>query len=688
MAIYYARAGGGYWYSHATWSNSSNGPADAASEPIAGDTAIFDQYSGAVTLGSSGSPACAVLTFNNYANTLTVNNAYTLSLSSALNITGNVSISSSGTSAPIVIASGATITTVSNATIGGCIVFSATTGTWTIAGDFHPTGTVSISGGAATETFNGDKIYITGTLLLDSNPAGTSNWYISGTVTNGSGHYFGAVTIYINGSTTWNGAGNIGFNGATVHYVAGTQTMSGTGIIDILGNSTFDTAGMAWANVNMAAFTLTMQSEFVWYGTFTLSGATATFSGAYHLHGGAMTSGTAASMTITLAEELHLANTLSLTCGTGTTFSGNYHLYCGDLSISGTQTVTLVHDVTVSGTTTFATGANVVNGTYWIYTGGLTMTGTLTGSLAGIEFIGGGTWSGASTLTYPVNINGNLTLSGTVLYSGNSITYTSGTITYGTSSLALGASMTFTNTGGVLELYTLNLNGAYTLTINSNRIKCYGTFYLPNANSTVTGNAGLTASVITPNTGITAARTHTFKESIEYIYDNIYYRGLVAGNSVFTSAHASTKTIITLTLGGDADIAFLNPTRIDSSKGSSIHSYAVSVTDSRNWARFIRGGVVSIDSATTGMTLAISGVTRDKNGAVLGSCTCYLFREGSSAIRPEGTAQVQWIATQVSDPTTGAYSFAAWAGSTYFVVAFKAGATPVMDVTDRTLTAA
>ena len=76
---------------------------------------------------------------------------------------------------------------------------------------------------------------------------------------------------------------------------------------------------------------------------------------------------------------------------------------------------------------------------------------------------------------------------------------------------------------------------------------------------------------------------------------------------------------------------------------------------------------------------AISGVTRDNTGAVLVSCTVYLFR----------TSDLAYIGTVTSNAITGAYTFQVGDPTiTYFVVAFKSGAPDVQGVTDKTLVGA
>lgn len=76
-------------------------------------------------------------------------------------------------------------------------------------------------------------------------------------------------------------------------------------------------------------------------------------------------------------------------------------------------------------------------------------------------------------------------------------------------------------------------------------------------------------------------------------------------------------------------------------------------------------------------TFAISGVTKDANGAVLAGCTVQLFRAGDNSL----------VATGVSDGG-GNYTFNPPDNAGYFyVVAFKAGTPNVVGVSDMTLVA-
>jgi len=69
-------------------------------------------------------------------------------------------------------------------------------------------------------------------------------------------------------------------------------------------------------------------------------------------------------------------------------------------------------------------------------------------------------------------------------------------------------------------------------------------------------------------------------------------------------------------------------------------------------------------SPTQGQSVLISGITKDSAGAVLGACNVDLFDTDTDTLQGRGT----------SDATTGAYSFSAGAGRTYFVRAWKLGA--------------
>ena len=89
----------------------------------------------------------------------------------------------------------------------------------------------------------------------------------------------------------------------------------------------------------------------------------------------------------------------------------------------------------------------------------------------------------------------------------------------------------------------------------------------------------------------------------------------------------------------------------------------------------------SIEPASS-PTYTISGVTRDVDGNVLVSCEVTLFREVSTGV-------YQFVATQISDGTTGAYSFTLYENTAAFMVyARKDGSPAVADATNNAETPA
>lgn len=76
----------------------------------------------------------------------------------------------------------------------------------------------------------------------------------------------------------------------------------------------------------------------------------------------------------------------------------------------------------------------------------------------------------------------------------------------------------------------------------------------------------------------------------------------------------------------------------------------------------------------------LEGITKDKNGDVLGSCPCYLFKDNQDNT-------LTYVGYVLSNAVTGAYSFTGIGDSDaqYIVVAWKDGSPNVFDVTDHVL---
>jgi hypothetical protein len=294
----------------------------------------------------------------------------------------------------------------------------------------------------------------------------------------------------------------------------------------------------------------------------------------------------------------------------------------------------------------------------------------------------------ANTLTF----NANLTTTGAVDL-GGTIAGASGYLKPTATSTLTSHGHTFTGQmwfGGTSQTYTIadawTVNGNFqtdgvatgaTLTLNG-LLTIGGELILQNSNITFNGTNGFSTNNLVVNP-LTADKTYSLKESVTYtVRGDLYSLSNTTYRGVFISGHASTKTKLTLNYTAGQNGGYTNFTRVDASEGQAIFTKG-SITDCFNITSTLLSG--TIVGATGGETVAIAGITKDNDGNALGSCDCFLFRSNGNALTPT------YLQYQLSDPTTGAYSFSCYPGSTYFVVAFKAGATPVMDVTDRTLTA-
>jgi len=386
--------------------------------------------------------------------------------------------------------------------------------------------------------------------------------------------------------------------------------------------------------------------------------------------------------TVTLADNLTTSGDLQLINATSTTFSGDFHLTAATCSILGGQTITIVHDVTITGITTI-TNPEVINGLFNWNTGGLTSSATspLTGSATIV--LTGGTWqqSGASSAcSMNVTFAEAVTVSGTIYYavSGTpTLTWSSGTITTTNSTLSIASACTL-NTNG-MSWNNITITATLTLTINS-LLTVTGTLTLPAFAITFAGTAGFTVGTLT-HTALTATRIFTFEEAVTYTIADAITATHAAAQAVrftYTSADANIKAIITLGYGATQNISHLDPTRIDSSLGQPIFSFAGVITTCFNWSNDLGHGRIIPEAG--GESVTVAGITKNNAGVALGSCDVYLFRDN-------GTDTATYIAYQESNSVTGAYSFTVFPGSVYFVVAFKGGATPVMDVTYRDLAA-
>lgn len=256
-------------------------------------------------------------------------------------------------------------------------------------------------------------------------------------------------------------------------------------------------------------------------------------------------------------------------------------------SSSGTTTWTLTSDLNINGLLTIGTqyAVNKTTSEKITVAGGLTNSGVL-GSIGGTAEIimTGGTWTGSTTsgVFSPLTFNGNVTLSANCVFGNNTIKYLSGTITTTGNTLGIAnGSTTFDTNGITWNNITLSNTSAYTYTINST-LTINGVLTLGTGATTIfAGTAGFTCATLS-QIG-TGATTITLKESVTYTVTSAITCNTTRVGSIltFTSAHASTKAILTLNNGATCAV-LANFTRIDASGGRPIRSFNGTITDCNN----------------------------------------------------------------------------------------------------------
>jgi len=455
------------------------------------------------------------------------------------------------------------------------------------------------------------------------------------------------------------------------------MTFAGTG--DIICNTTATitfntkqlTGGLQLKGTSQA---YTLGDDWSMVGALTFGFTTAlTFIGAHNITCRAITCTTGADFTINLSG--NITGSGAFTHAGSVTFTGAFAVQCASMTLASNKTITIAHDCTCTGTMT--TGVSpILNGAFNWYVGGLNLgTGNVSGSSSLI--MTGGTWiTSGQSVNIPLTLAGDIIVSGTVKIDTTTLTYSpTHTITTGGSILTVSGNCTLATSGvgwdGIL------LSGAQTLTLNS--LLSANTLTLTNADTVFTGAAGWTVGALAGGT-LTGVHTITLKEGLTYTITGSMALTQGATSTyiyTITSAHAVTKTILTLGYGATQANARCNATRVDSSLGQAIYAPGGTLTTCFNWTNIITSANVL---GSGGESLAIAALTKTNSGGVLGSVDCYLFRDNGN----NTPTYLQYIQ---SNAGTGAYSFTVYPGSTYFVVGFKNGVPNVMDVTDRTLVA-
>ncbi len=282
---------------------------------------------------------------------------------------------------------------------------------------------------------------------------------------------------------------------------------------------------------------------------------------------------------VTLNTSYTIAGSASMTISAASTITSNGKTWPNSMTWTGISvTKTLVGDFTISNILTIQQ-SNVLNKTTsesLTVGNGLVLAGSITGTAT--LNLGGGTWSCANSncfLAVPTLITGAVTFSGIVyLTAGSSMSVTTGSITstgatlYAINSTTLDLGATTLNKlsiqQGTITLTTALTATTIELTINSGNV--------------IFAGLGFTCSTFSALQ--VTATTVTLKEAITYTITTLLscFTTSTGSSLLFTSAHGTTKAIMTLSWGATCRCK-ANFTRIDASGGRPIRSFNSTITD-------------------------------------------------------------------------------------------------------------
>ncbi len=316
------------------------------------------------------------------AGTLTLGTGAALNSSSALNLTGTGTFNLNGNTQTFAGLSGVSGTTLNVGSTGGALTIDAANTIF--AGSLQGTGAFTLNSGtltlSGTNTYNGTTAINNGGILrLGASNALNSN----NNVTVASGGAMNILNTFSNTVGSIQGAGNVDI---------------GTGATLVTGNTTSTNL----SGVLSGAGNLTKQGT----GTFTLSGANTTYSGAVNINNG----------TLSIAHAQGLGNSSGVTVDAGTTLNINNVSIAAGPTISATGLGGGNGAISATGTAAYA-GNIVLNGASASInsgTGSLELSGQISGA-AVFSKIGSGvlTLSGNNTFTGNTTISaGTLRLAG------------------------------------------------------------------------------------------------------------------------------------------------------------------------------------------------------------------------------------------------------------------------------------
>ncbi len=391
---------------------------------------------------------------------------------------------------------------------GATITYNGTT--ITMQRSFTQSGTFDLTGKTITFDDGGDDDSVVncsgslgGTVVITKSGRGD--------FTNGTGCI---ISLGANPTSTMGGGfgAAVFINNGTMTIESGTWTMTtATDNNTLTNNGTITHSGNGWdinnlnltnssgAVITYAGTTISIERGFTQSGTFDLSGKTLTFDGADDADDASVTCGSGVSLGSVTINKSHASGNTTL--ASDCTFTGNFTRTDGPLLVSGTRTLIVQGNVSMSTTDTFGSASLTLtlggSGTQTLTQNAGTMatvfkvdksggsatlttaltTGSTCNIVEGVFALAGFNFTCGSTFT--VEDGGNFTLQGgettvtsPTLNSGSIVTY-NGTGTYASLKLGNGSyhHLVFNGAGSWVHTSTLDVNGDLTIsdgTLNSN----------------------------------------------------------------------------------------------------------------------------------------------------------------------------------------------------------------------------
>lgn len=299
------------------------------------------------------------------------------------------------------------------------------------------------------------------------------NWTFRNTYTiaGASGITISAASTITSNGTTW--PNNLTFTGAST-----TKTLLGDLTINRLFATTGGTSGAAIINattneilylnggLSIVGNISGTAAIYLQGGTWSASTTAGQLTNILYINGNVTVSGSVSKSTgsITYLSGTVTTTGSTLNIGTSIGLDTNGITWNNINMSSGTPTLTLLSNLSINGVfsvnTSFSTTITPSASQTVTIAGGLTLNQGLAGTAKII--LTGGTWSGNNGFSSNCDIQGNVTISGTVQRSGGTLTYVSGTVTTTGSTLNIAASCTL-NTNGI-QWNNISLGANITLT--------------------------------------------------------------------------------------------------------------------------------------------------------------------------------------------------------------------------------